>query len=715
MTTVATQADIAVTKSDSPDPVVAGTNITYTVTITNNGPSDAQGVSLTDAVPANTTFALEQQNTGPLFTCMNPSVGSTGNVSCAIATLAAGASATFEIVVNVNANTANGTTITNNAVGATTTTDPNSGNNTGTTTTMVNTSADLAVTKSDSPDPVVAGTNLTYTINFTNNGSSDAQTVTVTDATPANTTFVSAVVTTGTGWSVTNPTVGNTGNVVFSKGTVAAGETAVFTVVVNVNANVAGSSTIMNSATAASTTSDPNSGNNTSMTTTTVNTSADLVVTKSDSPDPVTAGGDLTYTITVTNNGPSDAQGLQLSDTLPANTTFVSFTVPMGWTRTDSVPVGGTGTVTASATTLAAGANSQLTLVVHVDPNTPHLTVINNSATATTTTTDPDGSNNTGMSMTTVSARPDLSVTKTDVNDPVMLGTQISYHIVVKNNGPSDATGVVVTDKMPSSSMFVSATPSVGSCAAPVNNNLTCTIGNMLNGATATLDIVVKSTGNPNTIFDTATVMGNEADPNTANNEASESTRVVGFRSFKFAPTSVTGGCDSSIGTLTFTSGAPAGLMINFTDGGSPAVDPIGSVTTTGGEISIPVTAMTQLVTADVVANITASAAGNSIVGRLKVTPVRIVSLTFDPNPVTGGQVTTGTVTLTCPAPKDVVVRLSFDKAVAKPDVTMFTIPLGQTMGTFTITTKHPVVSTVATITASANGGYVRSTVTVNP
>jgi len=292
-TTVQTIADLVVSKTDSPDPVAAGMNLTYTITLTNNGPSDAQSVTLTDAVPANTTFVSEQQTIGPAFSCTNPPAGGTGNTSCTIATLAAGASATFEIVVNVNSNTANGATITNNAVAATTTSDPNSGNSTGTSTSTVSTSADIAVTKSDSPDPVPAGSNLTYTINFVNNGPSTAQSVTVTDAVPANTTFVSAAVTTGAGWGVTNPAVGGTGNVVFSKASVVSFETAVFTMVVKVGA----ATTITNDAVGASTTSDPTPGNNTGTATTTVTAQADLAVTKSDSPDPISAGVNLTYTI----------------------------------------------------------------------------------------------------------------------------------------------------------------------------------------------------------------------------------------------------------------------------------------------------------------------------------------------------------------------------------------------------------------------------------
>ncbi|MGB7922169.1 MAG: hypothetical protein WCF57_02870, partial [Pyrinomonadaceae bacterium] len=643
--------------------------------------------------------------------------GGTGNVSCTIATLAAGATATFEIVVHVNANVANGTTITNSATGASTTTDPNSGNNTGTATTTVSTQADLSVTKSDAPDPVVAGQNITYTINFTNNGASDAQSVTVTDAVPANTTFVSAAVTTGTGWTVTNPSVGGTGNIVFSKGTVALAETATFEVVVKVNANVPDGSTITNSATAASTTTDPSSGNNTGTATTTVNTQANLSVTKTDSPDPVTAGNNLTYTITLTNNGPSDAQTLQLTDNVPTDTTFVSFTAPADWTSTTPA-VGGTGTITSTTGTLAAGASAEFTLVVNVNASTPHLTTLTNSATATSTTTDPDSGNNTGTATTTVNARPDLSVTKSDLADPVMLGEQINYHIEVKNNGPSNATGVVLTDRMASSSTFISANPSVGTCAPPVNGKVICQLGNMLNGATVTVDIVVKSKGNPNTIFDTASVAANEADPNMGNNEASESTRIVGFRHFSFTPAIVIGGCENATGTLLFTSPAPAGVVIHFGKN-LPAVAPIPDVTTVGGETSIQVTAVTSMVNADSVANITAhtTSGPNSIVARVKVTPVKLTSMTFDQNPVESGTDVMATITLSCPLPNPINIRLTTNKGAARPEFNQITIAAGETSATFKIKTNGPPgVAVTATITAIApNGGFVRGELTVNP
>ena len=86
----------------------------------------------------------------------------------------------------------------------------------------------------------------------------------------------------------------------------------------------------------------------------TVNTSADIQVTKTDSPDPVNGNANLSYTIVVTNAGPSDAQNVKLSDTVPANTTFVSFTAPAGWTNTTPA-VGAMGNVTSTLGTLAFG------------------------------------------------------------------------------------------------------------------------------------------------------------------------------------------------------------------------------------------------------------------------------------------------------------------------------------------------------------------------
>ena len=268
--TLVPNADLQVTKTDSPDPVTAGTDLTYTINLANAGPSYGHTVTVTDAVPPNTTFVSATVTTGSGWGIVAPAVGGTGNVVFSKGTVALGETATFSIVVHVLASAASGSTITNSATAASADVDPTPANNTGTATTTVQTSADLQVTKTDSPDPVVIGTNLTYTINLANAGPSDSQTVTLTDAVPADTTFVSAAATSGSGWGISAPALGGTGNVVFSKGTVALGETATFSMVVHVTPATPGGYTLTNSAVAASVTTDPNPANNMATATTTM-------------------------------------------------------------------------------------------------------------------------------------------------------------------------------------------------------------------------------------------------------------------------------------------------------------------------------------------------------------------------------------------------------------------------------------------------------------
>src|SRR6185369_11306201 len=175
-----------------------------------------------------------------------------------------------------------------------------------------------------------------------------------------------------------------------------------------------------NSATVTSTTGDPNPGNETGSTTTTVSAlSADLSLTKTDSPDPVALGGNITYTITVSNAGPDDASTVDWTDALPTGTTFVSLTPPGGWTCTDP-GVGNNGTVDCSIASLAVGGPYTFTLVVNVPAGYAGTNPIPNSATVTSTTGDPNPGNETGTASTTVSAlSADLSLTKTDTPDPV--------------------------------------------------------------------------------------------------------------------------------------------------------------------------------------------------------------------------------------------------------------------------------------------------------
>jgi uncharacterized repeat protein (TIGR01451 family) len=137
---------------------------------------------------------------------------------------------------------------------------------------------------------------------------------------------------------------------------------------------------------------------------------------------------------------------------------------------------------------------------------------------------DPDLSNNSDTQTTVVNALTDISVTKTDSADPVNLGDNITYTITVTNNGPDNATGVSLMDTLPASVNFVSATPSQGMCAQAAGL-VTCNLGALANGSSATVSIVVTTTAN-GVITNTVTVTADGADSNPANNQASQTTSV---------------------------------------------------------------------------------------------------------------------------------------------------------------------------------------------
>jgi uncharacterized repeat protein (TIGR01451 family) len=186
---------------------------------------------------------------------------------------------------------------------------------------------DLATSVSDTPDPVGAGADLTYTITVTNNGGS-ASGMTLADALPSGTTFVSLSV--PAGFTCTTPAVGANGSVSCSTSDpIPNAATNQFTLVVNVDPSVADGSVLVDTATA-NTVGDSNTGNDSGTATTTVAGATDLTITMSDSPDPIDPGADLTYTIDLTNNGPAAARNVSVSDTLPSDTTFVSYTAPVG-------------------------------------------------------------------------------------------------------------------------------------------------------------------------------------------------------------------------------------------------------------------------------------------------------------------------------------------------------------------------------------------------
>ena len=513
-TEVVTEADLSITKSDSPDPVVAGTDLTYTITVDSAGPSDALGVSVSDVLPAGTSFVSASAG-GSYDAGTNTVTWDLGTVK--------EADAPRELTLVVSVNPGRTLDLSNTASVSSDTTDPTAGNDSATEETEVDTAADLSITKSDSPDPVVAGTDLTYTITVDSAGPSDALGVSVSDAVPAGTSFVSA----SDGGTLA------AGTVTWNLGTVAEADgPRVLTLVVKVNPSR--TANLSNTASVSSTTTDPTAGNNSATEATEVVTAADLSITKSDSPDPVVAGNNLTYTITVDSAGPSDALGVSVSDVLPAGTSFVSASAGGSHDA-------GTNTVTWELGTVAAAdAADVLTLVVKVASSVADNTSLSNTAEVSSDTTDPTPGNNSATEATHVDRSADLADLKVATPEPVRAGESLFYTVTVTNSGPSDADNVSLVDTLPagvSNARYCVVVLPAEPCTvddsthfSPYTSGDALGLGTLVSGQSKVVKLTVDvdpDVADGTTLTNTAVVDSDEDDPAPGNNSATEETEVV--------------------------------------------------------------------------------------------------------------------------------------------------------------------------------------------
>ncbi len=474
------RADLAVIKTvNNPNPQ-PGSNITYTVSVTNNGPDTATGVQITDELPPGLTFVSAAPNQGTYDNTTG--VWNIGSISV-------GNTVQLQITATVNASTPQTNTATVTKLDQA---DPNTSNNSDSVT-VPQQPADLAVTKTAdnlNPQP---GTNVTYTVTLTNLGAGNATGVQIIDQLPAGLTFVAATPSVGTYNSATGLwTVGNLNN----------GASATLQITATVNS---GNQITNTAAIAASDQTDPNPNNNNAQVTI-PQQQADLSVNKTvDNPNP-TVGQTINYTVTLTNNGPSAATGISLTDQLPPSLTFVGATASQG---TYNI-----GTGVWNAGNLANGATATLTIRATVNAATP---ATNTAQITAADQTDPNPGNNSN-SVTIPQEPADLSVQKTVDNPNPSVGQTINYTVTLSNLGAGNATDVAVTDKLPDGLIFLGATPSQGTYDSATG---IWSVGNVANQASATLTIRSRvNAANP--ITNTAQVTASDQpDPNPNNNSGS--------------------------------------------------------------------------------------------------------------------------------------------------------------------------------------------------
>ncbi len=459
----APQADLAVLKTVDNSLPNEGDTITYTVTLTNNGPDDATGIIVDDQLPAGLSLSTAIPSPGTYD-------DGTGNWS--VGNLTSGSNATLTLLATVDSGTAGNTIINTAAVTTSGQNDPDGGNDADSATlTVAGTPlADLAVTLTLDDDVPQEGDTVTFNVTVTNNGPDTATNVQISDALPAGLTFALATLTKGTYDQ-------NTG--LWTVGDLTDGSGASLTLQAIVDAGTIGDVITNTAAVSASDQTDPAGDNDSASKALTV-TGSDLVLTMTLDDDTPNEGQDILYVLTLTNDGPNPATGIQVTDLLPTGLTLKSADPDQG--SYDA------GTGVWDVGDLADGDTAQLPLVATIDLGTTGLGIVNTGSVTAADQVDPDSADNTASVSLTVAGAPltDLGLDLTLDNPVPGEGAPVDFQLTVTNNGPNDATSVQVTDLIPAGLTFSSATATTG---AYDDGTGVWNIGNLAVGASVGLTL----------------------------------------------------------------------------------------------------------------------------------------------------------------------------------------------------------------------------------
>ena len=513
---ITNEADLSLTKGVSNASPNLGQNVTFTITLDNDGTAGATNIEVTDLLPAGLDFVSATPSQGSYDDATG--IWTVGNV-------ASQGSASLQIVATVTSTAA----LENTAeITAADQPDPDSTPDNGdageddiaTAQVDAPAAADLSLTKEiDDPTPAL-GNDVTFTITVSNAGPDQATGVVVTDQLPAGLEFVSS-----------NPSQGtyNSATGVWTVGSVNSGGNATLEIVATVTVTAA----LDNVAEiTAADQFDPDSTPNNHLPAeddqdtaqADAPSTADLSVIKTvDDATPI-VGEDVTFTITITNGGPDGATGVELTDLLPAGLSFVSSTPSQGtydsgtgvWT-VGAIAVNSSATLSLVATATSLGAKVNTAEITASDQPDPDSTPDNNNA-----------GEDDQASATVTPAQIDLSLTKTVDDNTPNNNQNVVFTITVSNSGPSQATGVQVEDLLPAGLTFVSANASQGLYDSGTG---VWPVGTMNSGANATLSITATVTtigAKTNTAEITAADQGDvDSTPDNGNSEEDDQASAI--------------------------------------------------------------------------------------------------------------------------------------------------------------------------------------------
>ncbi|AMD18401.1 hypothetical protein TL18_10510 [Methanobrevibacter sp. YE315] len=474
--------DVTITKEVNASQVLYGESVEWTITVTNDGPSVAEDVVVTDTLPVDATVIGKYDNCTVSGGILIWNVGDmdpyTSKVLKFVTQLMTEGNNTNFVVVN------------------TTTNESDHSNNEANNTTFVISVADLEINKTVSNDSAHKGDVVEWTITVHNNGPNAAVNVTVVDVIPDELIYDGVV-------SIDD---GSFDGEIWFIDEVASGDTVVLVIKTTVNATNA---TIVNNVNVTSDTYDPDEDNNNGTNNTVIPPEADLEVIKAVLNESAHKGDVVNWIIVVVNHGPDTAVDAVLDDVLPDELIYngvVNITA---------------GKLSADGKTWTIGNmtfKQVEILVIRTIVNATNMSLVN-EANVSSVTYDPNMSNNNDSDVIVIPPEADLSIIKTVSNVTAHKGDVVNWTIVVTNNGPDTAVNVVVNDVIPSGLAVVNV--SGGKFA----NNI-WTVGNLTLGESATLIIETLINATNATIVNNVNTTSDTYDPNESNNNGTNNTFV---------------------------------------------------------------------------------------------------------------------------------------------------------------------------------------------